>query len=150
MAKAQRSRLRSPKKEQTINRITMANMGTTILLAEDDIVLQDMYQERLKAEGFTVVLAQDGQQALDKIAESKPQLIILDIMMPRMNGIDVLKKLKEGSDTKDVPVIISTALVTEMEQVKTLLGKNDSYLIKSEVMPGDIIALVKKKLGDAA
>lgn len=128
----------------------MANMGTTILLAEDDIVLQDMYQERLKAEGFTVVLAQDGQQALDKIAESKPQLIILDIMMPKMNGIDVLKKLKDDSDTKEIPVIISTALVTEMDQVKTLLGKKDSYLIKSEVMPGDIIALVKKKLGDAA
>ncbi len=128
----------------------MANMGTTILLAEDDIVLQDMYQERLKAEGFTVVLAQDGQQALDKITESKPQLIILDIMMPKMNGIDVLKKLKEDSDTKEIPVIISTALVTEMDQVKGLLGKNDSYLIKSEVMPGDIIALVKKKLEDAA
>lgn len=125
-------------------------MGTTILLAEDDVVLQDMYNERLKAEGFSVVLAQDGQEALDKISETRPQLIILDIMMPKMNGIDVLQQLKENSETKEIPVIISTALVSEMDQVKHLLGKNDTYLIKSEVMPGDIIALVKKKLGDAS
>lgn len=128
----------------------MANMGTTILLAEDDVVLQDMYQDRLKAEGFTVVLARDGQEALDQVNEAHPQLIILDVMMPKMNGIDVLKKLKEDSDTKDIPVIISTAMVTDMDQIKQLLGSKDSYLVKSEVMPGDIIALVKKKLGDAS
>lgn len=126
----------------------MTDLGTTILLAEDDVVLQDMYQERLKAEGFTVVLARDGQEALEKITESHPQLIILDIMMPKMNGIDVLKKLKADGDTKNIPVIISTALVTEMDQVKALLSPKDAYLIKSEVMPGDIIALVRKKLGD--
>ena len=128
----------------------MANMGTTILLAEDDVVLQDMYQERLKTEGFTVVLARDGQEALDQVAETHPQLIILDVMMPKMNGIDVLRKLKEDADTKDVPVIISTAMVTDMDEIKRLLGPKDSYLIKSEVMPGDIIALVKKKLGDVS
>lgn len=126
----------------------MAHMGTTILLAEDDPVLSEMYCERLKAESFNVVLAKDGKDALDKIAEAKPQLIILDIMMPKMNGMDVLKQLKASDDTKEVPVIVYTALVTDMEPLKAIMGPKDSYLIKSEVMPGDIVQLVKKKLGD--
>lgn len=126
----------------------MTQLGTTILLAEDDVVLQDMYQERLKAEGFNVVLAKDGEEALKQVEESRPQLVILDVMMPKMNGIDVLKKMKSSEETKNIPVIIATALVNEMDQIKQLLGAKDAYLIKSEVMPGDIIALVKKKLGD--
>ncbi|MDO8471750.1 MAG: response regulator [bacterium] len=120
--------------------------GQTILLAEDDHVLQTMYQERLKAEGFKVVLAVDGEQALAQVESAAPALIILDIMMPKMNGIDVLKKLKSSDKTKNIPVIVATALVQDMTELKKLLTTNDAYLIKSEVMPGDVVKLVHEKL----
>lgn len=128
----------------------MAETGVTILLAEDDSVLANMYNERLKAEGYNVVNATDGEAALAKIREVKPQFIILDIMMPKMNGVDVLKEIKADEATKDIPVIIATALVQDMAEAKKLLGPKDTYLIKSEVMPGDIIEVVKSKLGGAA
>ena len=124
----------------------MAEEGVTILLAEDDVVLMDMYTERLKSEGFNVVQAHDGEAALNNIKELHPQFIILDIMMPKMNGLDVLKEVKADDETKNTPVIIATALVQDMTEIKKLLGSNDTYLIKSEVMPGDIIEVVKKKL----
>lgn len=127
----------------------MPDQGTTILLAEDDVVLMEMYTERLKAEGFNVVQAQDGEAALQQIRELHPQFLILDIMMPKMNGIDVLKEVKADETTKNIPVAIATALVQDMTEVKKLLGPNDTYLIKSEVMPGDIIEIVKKRLGGA-
>ncbi len=122
----------------------------SILLAEDDAVLQEMYKERLTAEGFAVDLAKDGLEALDKIQNTTPSLMILDIMMPNLNGIDVLKKIKASDKTKNIPVIVATALVQDMTEIKKMLGANDSYLIKSEVMSGDVIKLVKDKLGAAA
>lgn len=118
----------------------------TIILAEDDLVLQDMYSERLKAEGFQVIVAQNGEEALAKVAEITPALMILDIMMPKMNGIDVLKELKSKDATKNIPVIVATALVQDMSELKKMLSPKDAYLIKSEVMPGDVIKLVKDKL----
>lgn len=120
--------------------------GKTILLAEDDHVLQAMYQERLKAEGFNVILAVDGEQALAQVEQTVPALIILDVMMPKMNGIDVLKKLKSSEKTKNIPVIVATALVQDMTELKKQLTANDAYLIKSEVMPGDVVKLVREKL----
>lgn len=127
----------------------MPDIGTTILLAEDDVVLMEMYKERLRAEGYNVALAKDGEEALQLVEEAQPQLIILDIMMPKMNGVDVLKHLKQNEETKNIPVIIATALVQDMTEIKKWLGAHDTYLIKSEVMPGDIIEIVKKKLESA-
>ena len=98
----------------------MAYDGTTILLAEDDIILAELYTERLKQEGFNVVHASNGEDALKLIDEVIPSLIILDIMMPKMNGLDVLKNLKENPDTKNIPVIIVTALVQEIEKINKI------------------------------
>lgn len=122
----------------------MPEIGTTILLAEDDLTLGEMYSERLRHEGFSIVHAKDGQEALDLVETAKPAAIILDIMMPKMNGLDVLKRLKSNQDYKSIPVIIVTALAQEIDQVKEQLGPKDMYLIKSEVMPGDIIEYIKK------
>lgn len=124
----------------------MAEQGKTIVLAEDDVVLQEMYTERLKTEGYNVLVAHDGREALDHIEKGKPDLIMLDIMMPQLNGIDVLKRLKASEETKNTPVIVATALVQDIDELKKMLGSKDSYLIKSEVTPGEIIELVKQKL----
>lgn len=122
----------------------MPNVGTTILLAEDDLTLCEMYSERLKQEGFSVILAKDGEETLNQIREFSPAAVILDLMMPKINGIDVLKELKADPLTKDIPIIVVTALVQEIDTIKDLLGPRDAYLIKSEVMPGDIINHIKK------
>ncbi len=128
----------------------MAYEGTTILLAEDDIILSELYTERLKQEGFTVVHAGNGEEALEFVKEYNPSLIILDIMMPKMNGLDVLKSLKENPETAKIPVIIVTALVQEIEKLNKIMTQADAYVVKSEVLPGEIIEEVKKRLNNAA
>jgi DNA-binding response OmpR family regulator len=124
----------------------MANEGTTILLAEDDVILAELYTDRLKQEGFNVVHANNGEDALKLVGENSPSLIILDIMMPKMNGLDVLKALKENPETKDIPVIIVTALVQEIEKINKMMNPADAYIVKSEVLPAEIIEHVKKRL----
>ncbi|MEX2361712.1 MAG: response regulator, partial [Patescibacteria group bacterium] len=89
----------------------MTDTFRSILLVDDDLTLREMYFERLKAEGFTVEMAKDGEEALAKAADIKPSIILLDIMMPKINGLDVLRKLKEGEVTKNIPVIVLTALI---------------------------------------
>lgn len=129
----------------------MAYDGTTILLAEDDLILAELYTDRLKQEGFTVIHASNGEDALKFVGEYNPNLIILDIMMPKMNGLDVLKALKENSETNHIPVIIVTALVQEIEKINKMMNPADAYIVKSEVLPAEIIEEVKKRLeGDEA
>jgi len=118
-----------------------------VLLVDDDVTLHDMYAERLRAEDFTIVSAYDGEEALEKVAKDKPDIILLDIMMPKINGIDVLKKLREDETTANIPVILLTALVQEINKVKGMMKEHDQYLIKSEVMPADIITAIEKSLG---
>ena len=124
----------------------MANEGTTILLGEDDIILAELYSERLHQEGFSVIHAANGEDVVSFIREYHPALIILDIMMPKMNGLDVLKTIKEDGETKDIPVIICTALVQEIEKINKIMNPADAYMVKSEVMPGDIVEKVKAML----
>ena len=120
--------------------------GTTILLAEDDLILAELYTDRLKQEGFNVVHASNGEDALKFVEENHPALIILDIMMPKMNGLDVLKNLKAHEDTANIPVIIVTALVQEIEKVNKMMNPADAYIVKSEVLPAEIIEEVKRRL----
>jgi DNA-binding response OmpR family regulator len=120
--------------------------GTTILLAEDDLILAELYTDRLKQEGFNVVHASNGEDALKFVEENRPALIILDIMMPKMNGLDVLKNLKAHEDTSTIPVIIVTALVQEIEKVNKMMNPADAYIVKSEVLPAEIIEEVKRRL----
>ncbi len=117
-----------------------------ILLVDDDITLHEMYAERLRAEGYVVVSAYDGEEALSKVYKEKPDLILLDIMMPKINGIDVMKKLRDDDTTKNIPVILLTALVQEIDKVKSIMKPCDQYLIKSETMPANIITAIEKSL----
>ncbi len=121
----------------------------TILLADDDTTLHGMYSERLHAEGYTIVDAFDGEEALEKVAAGKPDLILLDIMMPKLNGIDVMKKLREDSATADIPIILLTALVQEINKLKDMMKPADHYLVKSEVVPADIVKTIEESLAEA-
>jgi len=120
--------------------------GKVILLVDDDLTLREMYGERLKAEGFEIIQAVNGEEALARAKESKPNVILLDIMMPKINGFDVLKQLKEDSELKDIPVIILTALIQDVDRAQgKKLGAID-YIVKSETMPGEVIEKIKKVL----
>lgn len=121
--------------------------GKVILLVDDDLTLREMYDDRLKAEGFEIVQASNGEEAIAKAKETKPNIILLDVMMPKINGFDVLKELKEMPETKDIPVIILTALIQDVDKMQgKKLGAAD-YIVKSETMPGEVIAKIKKVLG---
>ena len=116
--------------------------GEVILVVDDDLTLRELYSERLKQEGYAVMQASNGDEAIQKALDQIPALIILDIMMPKTNGIDVMGKLRADEKTRSIPIIILTALIQEIDKVKDLMTDRDSYLIKSEQMPKDVIAKV--------
>ena len=121
----------------------------TILIADDDITLRDMYQTRLETDGYKVLVAADGEEALQVVKDQNPKVVLLDIMMPKMNGLDVLATMKKDEEMKKIPVIILTALIQDLTKVKSLLGGADDYLMKSEVMPGEVIKKVEGVLAKA-
>ena len=117
--------------------------GKTILLVDDDLTLREMYEDRLRMEGFTIVQASNGEEALTKAKDVKPNIILLDIMMPEINGFDVLRDLKADPELQDIPVIILTALIQEVDRVQgNKLGAAD-YIVKSETMPGEVINKIR-------
>jgi DNA-binding response OmpR family regulator len=118
-----------------------------VLIVDDDMTLRELYEERLKAEGFTIISASDGEEAIEKTTKEKPEVILLDIMMPKINGIDVMKMLREKDETKNIPIIILTALIQEIDKIKDMMRPTDGYLVKSEIMPKDVVDKVKKALG---
>lgn len=124
----------------------MADINKSILLVDDDLTLREMYTERLKAEGFQVTSARDGEEAIKIATEVKPNVILLDIMMPKINGLDVLKRLKDQSETKDIPVIVLTALIQDQERMESITRGADDYIVKSETMPGEVIEKIHKLL----
>lgn len=116
---------------------------STILLVEDDTFLAGMYVTKLQLEGFDVKIAEDGEKGIKMAKSEKPRLILLDIILPKMSGFDVLKDLKDDPDTKDIPVILLTNLGQREDVQKGLdLGAKD-YLIKAHFMPSEVVKKIK-------
>lgn len=124
----------------------MSNTKKTILLVEDDIFVSDIYQTKLGQEGFQVLVAENGMEAVKKLESSIPDLILLDIVMPYMDGMEVLRKLKERKEWKDIPVMLLTNL-SDKEKVDEGMGLGASdYLIKSHFTPSEVVAKVRTLL----
>ena len=118
-----------------------------ILLVEDDEALAAVYKSRLDIEGFDTKGVFNGEDALSAAMEFKPDLILLDAMMPKISGFDVLDILRNTPETADVRVIMLTALSQPKDKERAEnLGVND-YLVKSQVVIGDVIERVKFHLG---
>jgi len=119
---------------------------TKVLLVEDDVALRDIYSARFMAEDYEVVTASDGEMALTQAVKEKPELIILDVMMPKISGFDVLDILRATPETKDTKVIMMTALsqTADVDKGKSLGA--DEYLVKSEVTLTDVIEKAKEVL----
>jgi CheY-like chemotaxis protein len=118
----------------------------SILLVDDDPTLLEMYQDRLKAEGFLVSIAKDGEACLRQAEEIKPNLILLDILMPKINGLEVLGRLKDNEATKDIPVVVMTVLLGDVTKHNEVLKKSEGYIVKADKMPQEVIEIIKKTL----
>ncbi len=124
----------------------MTMKKNTILLVEDDEFLAELYATKLTLEGYKVVLATDGMKGLKLAKEKSPSLILLDILLPKLDGYQVLAQLKKDSKAKDIPVVLLTNLSQRNEVKKGLdLGAVD-YLIKAHFMPSEVVAKIKKYL----
>lgn len=115
-------------------------------MADDDKMLIDMYKERLELAGYVVTLSRNGEEALGKIREAKPDIVLLDIMMPKINGYEALASIKSDPATKDIPVIMLSALMRDFNREKAVEAGADDYLIKSEAMPADVITKIEQVL----
>lgn len=122
-------------------------MPKKILIVDDEPNVIQILTEKLGSEGFVVDSARDGHEALSKVEIDKPDLILLDIVMPKLDGISVLKKVKENSQTQNIPVIILTNLYDDKKVAEVINAGGTDYLVKVEHPIKEIIAKVKEKLG---
>ena len=121
-------------------------MTGKVLLVEDEMFVRELYERELKKEGLEVRTAVDGLSGLQAAQEEKADLILLDIMMPGMNGIDVLRRLKQDPNTRDIPIVLLTNLGQE-SIIKQALGLGASgYLMKVRITPNQIVGYVKEFL----
>ncbi|OGL35267.1 hypothetical protein A3F65_01350 [Candidatus Saccharibacteria bacterium RIFCSPHIGHO2_12_FULL_47_16b] len=121
-----------------------------VLLVEDDKNLREIFEMRLQAEGYSTSVAGDGEEALVVALKDKPDLIILDIMMPKMSGFEVLETLRASPDMADVKVIMMTALGQAEDRMRGEKLGVIKYLVKSQVTLEDFVRTVKEVIGGSA
>jgi DNA-binding response OmpR family regulator len=119
-----------------------------ILYIEDDPDLQKTLGDLLKSEGYEVVLALDGEIGLKLAKTERPDLILLDLILPKVHGFEVLKTLKKEEETKDIPVVTLTNLEGTEDVVKAIELGATAYLVKAQYTPKDVLEKIKKILGD--
>lgn len=117
-----------------------------ILIVEDDPLISRMYQKIFAFENYKVEMAADGQEGLAKARSTKPSIILLDVMMPKMNGLEVLDHLKADAETKDIPVVILTNLSSKADAETAISKGAVKFIIKSEQDPKEVSGMVKEVL----
>ena len=118
----------------------------TILLVEDDDNLAGVYETRLQAEGFQTKRVSNGEDALAATLQTKPDLILLDVMMPKVSGFDVLDILRNTPETQNVKIIMLTALSQDSDRERAKSLGVDEYLVKSQVVIADVVDKIKQHL----
>lgn len=118
-----------------------------ILLVEDDDALANVYVMRLQAEGFVVTRVANGEDALAAAKEHKPDIVLLDAMMPKVSGFDVLDILRNTPETANLKIIMLTALSQESDKQRAQGLGVDDYLVKSQVVISDVVDRIKFHLG---
>lgn len=115
-----------------------------VVLVEDDTFLAGMYVTKLTLEGFEVKLATDGQTGLKLITDERPHLVLLDLVLPKLDGLEVLKAVRADAKLKATPVMVITNLGDRETVEKALaLGATD-YIIKAHFLPSEVVAKVKR------
>lgn len=119
-----------------------------ILIVDDEKVLAELLSSKIEQAGFSTIVAHDGEEGLRKALTERPSLILLDIVMPKMDGIKVLKKLREDPWGKTVPVIVLTNLNTAETVEKSLASGVYDYLVKIDYTLDDLAEIVKKRMAE--
>lgn len=117
-----------------------------ILIVEDDPLMARLYQKAFAFEGYQVDVSHDGEEGLKKIKDAKPTLVLLDIMMPKMNGLEVLDAVKANPAIKKIPIIVLTNLAADKDAETALMKGAVKYIVKSEYDPKQIVDMVKEIL----
>ncbi len=117
-----------------------------ILIIEDDPMMSRMYQNALALKGHETESAKDGEEGLLKTGSYHPDLILLDVMMPKMNGMEVLDKLKSGQETQSIPVVMLTNLSGEKDAETAISKGAKRYLIKSDYEPQQVVDIINEEL----
>lgn len=124
----------------------MAAADVKILIIDDDPFLSGMYASRLVTEGFTVLVAPDGIAGLEIAKKEKPDAILLDVLMPKLDGFETLKRLKTDSSLKSIPVLMLTSLGQKDDIDRGLNEGAADYLLKTQTLPVDAAQKIKKVL----
>ena len=123
-------------------------MPKKILFVEDEPALQKTFGDILKQEGYEMLSALDGQKGLELAKSEKPDLILLDLVLPKMHGFEVLKSLKEDEATQDIPIIVLTNLEAMGDVEKALEMGATTYLVKASYSLEEVVQKIKKALGE--
>jgi len=123
-------------------------MKKTILFIEDDLPTVEVYKIALEHAGFKVETAFSGNDGIKKVKAKAPDLILLDFLLPDMNGMEVLKEIRTQKDAKDTPILILTNYTDEKLGQKGIFLKNEKYLLKTKHTPRELVEKIKKELKD--
>jgi len=123
-----------------------SSTGKKVLVVDDEDSIREIYRRELQSRGYSVVVAPDGEEGLLKAGEETPDIVLLDIMLPKMSGIDVLKALKENQLTKNIPVLLLTNLGEETIIKEGFELGADGYLLKVSYTPAQVVDEVSKFL----
>src|SRR3990167_8904113 len=114
-----------------------------ILVVEDDLFLRELYSDILTQEGYKVESAQDGEEALQKIKVGGYDLILLDIIMPKMDGLEVMRQVQANPPQSPNKCVVFLTNLDKDEEIKTALKLGNGYIIKSQITPGTLVEKVK-------
>ena len=124
----------------------MTPNSTKVLIIEDDRYISKMFQLKLSLDGMDVQVAENGHQGIEKVKEFSPDIILLDILMPEMDGYEVLEAIKGEDQTKDIPVLIMSNLGQEVHIQKAMDLGAIGYIVKSQYTPSNVSEKVKEVL----
>jgi len=122
-------------------------MAKKILLVEDEELMIDLLQRKLQKEGYEISVARDGEEGLKAMREVKPNLVLLDIIMPKMGGFEVMEEMGKNKELKKIPVIVisNSGQPVELDEAQRLGAKD--WLIKTEFDPQEVVDKVVKQIG---
>jgi len=122
-------------------------MGKKILIAEDEAILSTLLEKKLIEEGYQIFVAEDGEKTMEILNKEKVDLLLLDIIMPKKSGFEVMEEMKKDSKLSKIPIIIisNSGQPVELSKIKELGAKD--WLIKTEFAPQEVVEKVKKQIG---
>ncbi|PJB08778.1 response regulator [bacterium (Candidatus Gribaldobacteria) CG_4_9_14_3_um_filter_33_9] len=122
-------------------------MGKKILIAEDEAILSTLLEKKLIEEGYQIFVAEDGEKTMEILNKEKVDLLLLDIIMPKKSGFEVMEEMKKDSKLSKIPVIIisNSGQPVELSKIKELGAKD--WLIKTEFSPQEVVEKIKKQIG---